>query len=107
MGIELCAWSLAYTTSGASSACRPPRFCENADVRSRAQSRAVKVDVLAVSSMTPVNVSGSPTISRSHSMTTSSTSVAAGLVCQLMPCTPSPDETRSASTDERSLLLGK
>ena len=107
MGTELCAWSLAYTTSGASSACRPPRFCENAEVRSRAHSSAVKVDVLAVSSITPVKVSGSPTISRSHSMTTSSTSVAAGLVCQLMPCTPSPDETRSASTDERSLLLGK
>ena len=107
MGIELCAWSLAYTTSGASSACRPPRFCENCDVRSRAHSSAVNVEVLAVSSMTPVNVSGSPTIWRSQSITTSSTSVAAGLVSQLMPCTPSPDPTRSASTDERSLLLGK
>ncbi len=65
------------------------------------------MDVLAVSSITPVNVSGRPTISRSHSITTSSTSVAAGLVCQLMPCTPSPEETTSASTDAKSLLLGK
>ena len=65
------------------------------------------MEVLAVSSMTPVNVSGRPTIWRSQSITTSSTSVAAGLVSQLMPCTPRPDPTRSASTDERSLLLGK
>ena len=107
MGTELCAWSLAYTTSGASSACRPPRFCENADVLSRAQRSAVKVEVLAVSSITPVKARGRPTISRSHSMTTSSTSVAAGLVCQLMPCAPSPDETRSASTEEKSVTLGK
>ena len=107
MGTELCAWSLAYTTSGASSACRPPRFWVNSVVRSRAQSRAQKVAVLAVSWITPVNVSGRPSIWRSHSMTTSSTSVAAGLVCQLMPWTPRPEETRSASTEERSLLLGK
>ena len=40
--------------------------------------------------MTPVNASGRPTIWRSHSMTTSSTSVAAGLVCQLMPCDAEP-----------------
>ena len=58
LGIELCAWSLAYTTSGASSACRPPRFWLKAEVRSRAQSSAVNVDVLAVSSMTPVKVVG-------------------------------------------------
>ena len=63
--------------------------------------------MLAVSSITPVNVPGRSTIWRSHSITTSSTSVAAGLVSQLIPCTPSPDETMSASTDERSLLLGK
>jgi len=104
---ELWAWSLAYTTSGARSACRPPPFCEKPDVHSRAQSSAVKVEVLAVSAITPLNESGRPTIVRSHSMTTSSTSVAAGLVCQFIACGPSPDETRSASTDERSVLLGK
>ena len=63
--------------------------------------------VLALSWITPLNVSGRPSICRSHSMTTFSTSVAAGLVCQLMPCGPSPEETRSASTDARSVLEGK
>ena len=63
--------------------------------------------MLAVSWMTPVNASGSPSICRSQSMTTSSTSVAAGLVCQLMPWAPRPAETRSASTEARSVLAGK
>jgi hypothetical protein len=63
--------------------------------------------VLALSWIAPVNVSGSPTICRSQSITTSSTSVAAGLVCQLMACAPRPAVTRSASTEERSALDGK
>ena len=63
--------------------------------------------MLAVSWMTPLKASDRPSICRSHSMTTSSTSVQAGLVTQFMPCAPRPDETRSASTDERSVLEGK
>jgi len=65
------------------------------------------VAVLAVSWMTPVKVSGRPSICRNHSMTTSSTSVAAGLVCQLMPWLPRPAHTRSANTEERLELDGK
>ena len=51
--------------------------------------------VLAVSWMTPVKAGLRPTIWRSQSMTTSSTSVAAGLVCQLMPWAPMPEAARS------------
>ncbi len=40
-------------------------------------------------------------------MTTSSTSVPAGLVCQLMHCAPRPAVTKSASTEVRSVLEGK
>ena len=61
----------------------------------------------AVSWMTPVKLSGSPTSWRSQSIITSSTSVAAGLVCQLMPCAPRPEETMSARTEARCVLLGK
>jgi hypothetical protein len=55
--------------------------------------------VLAVSCTTPVQASDSPTIWRSQSIITSSTSVAAGLVCQLMPCAPRPEATMSARID--------
>ena len=62
-----------------------------AGVRSRAQSSATSVAVEAVSWMTPLKVAGSPSICRSQSITTSSSSVAAGLVCQLIPWTPRPE----------------
>ena len=86
---------------------QPAAVLARSVVRSRAQSSAQNVAVLALSWMTPVNVSGRPTIWRSQSMTTSSTSVPAGLVCQLMHCAPRPAATRSASTDVRSVLEGK
>jgi hypothetical protein len=54
-------------------------------LRSRAQINAHSVAVEAVSWMTPSNVSGNPTIWRNQSTTTSSISVAAGLVSQFMP----------------------
>ena len=57
--------------------------------------------------ITPVNSVPSPSICRSQSMTTSSTSVAAGLVCQLIPWAPSPAQAMSASTEARSELDGK
>ena len=41
--------------------------------------------------MTPCHDGGSPVSSRSHSTTTSSTSVSAGADCQVMPSAPSPD----------------
>jgi len=57
--------------------------------------------------MTPVKACDKPTACRNQSMTTSSTSVHAGLVIQFMPWGPSPDDTRSPSTDERSVFEGK
>ena len=92
---------------GASPPCSPSRFWEKSLVRSRAQRSAVKVEVEAVSWMTPVKVAGNPTIWRSQSITTSSTSVAAGDVCQLIPCAPRPAQTRSPSTEAKLTLEGK
>ena len=63
--------------------------------------------MLAVSWMTPDQAGESPTIWRSQSITTSSISVAAGDVCQLIPCTPSPDARMSARTDAYAVLEGK
>ena len=40
-------------------------------------------------------------------MATSSSSVAAGLVCQLMPWAPSPAATRSARTEGSRVFEGK
>ena len=44
---------------------------------------------------------------RSQPTTTSSTSVAAGEVCQLIPWAPRPAATRSPSTDARLVFDGK
>ena len=63
--------------------------------------------MLAVSWMTPEKVGGRPTSWRSHSIATSSSSVAAGLVCQLIPWAPRPAATRSASTEGNIELDGK
>ena len=65
------------------------------------------METLAESWITPVNPAPSPTICLSQSMTTSSTSVAAGLVCQLMAWAASPLLAMSASTEARSALAGK
>ena len=92
---------------GGSPACSPSRFWEKLLVRSRAQRSAVSVEVEAVSWITPVKVEGSPTIWRSQSITTSSTSVAAGEVCQLMPWAPRPAQTRSARMEAWLVLEGK
>ena len=59
-------------------------------VRSRAQSSATSVLVDAVSWMTPLHASDRPSIWRIQSVTTSSSSVSAGLDCQASPSTPSP-----------------
>ena len=67
----------------------------------------MSVAVEAVSCTTPANAAGSPIIWRSQSITTSSTSVAAGDVCQLMPCAPSPAAARSPSTEARLVFEGK
>jgi hypothetical protein len=77
------------------------------EIRSRAQIRAQSVAVEAVSWMTPRNSSGKPIIWRSQSMTVSSSSVAAGDVCQFMALTPSPAEISSARMDGPELLAGK
>ena len=49
--------------------------------------------------MTPFHDSGSAVSSRSHSTTTSSTSVRAGADCHVMPSAPSPEAARSPSTE--------
>ena len=59
-------------------------------VRSRAQSSATSVLVEAVSWITPLHASDRPTICRIQSVTTSSSSVSAGLDCQDRPSTPRP-----------------
>ena len=87
---ELWLCAETYTTSGADSACRPPRASENALARSRAQSSATSVQLDAVSWMTPLHAGDRPTICRIQSVTTSSTSVRAGLDCQDSPSTPRP-----------------
>ena len=51
--------------------------------------------------------SGRPSRSASQSSTCCSSSVAAGLVTQDMPCTPSPALTRSPSTDGPDVFAGK
>jgi hypothetical protein len=96
--IELWPSCEAYTTSGASSPWSPAPFWLKPELFSRAHRSAQSVAVLAVRT-TPVQVSDRPTIWRSQSITTSSTSVAAGLVCQLMPWTPRPEATMSARID--------
>jgi hypothetical protein len=67
--------------------CRPPRFDPYAVVRSRAQIKAINVVVEAVSWITPLHASDSPSISRIQSVTTSSSSVSAGLDCHARPST--------------------
>ena len=74
--------------------------------RSRAASRATRHAVDAVSWMTPFHDSGSAVSSRSHSTTTSSTSVSAGADCQVMPSAPSPAVARSPSAELRVALDG-
>jgi hypothetical protein len=51
---------------------------------------AINVLVDAVSAMTPFHASDKPTIWRSQSTVTSSSSVSAGLDCQARPSTPRP-----------------
>src|SRR5438270_8116155 len=53
------------------------------------------------------NFSGSPSIVTSQSITWVSSSVHAGLVDQSIPCTPSPDETRSPRIPGPEALHGK
>ncbi len=85
--------------------CRPASPFSRASspsTRSRAAAIATRLATEAVSITTPVKVSGSPSISRSHPRTTSSSSLAAGQVFQSIaltlraplrssPSTPGPD----------------
>ena len=65
------------------------------------------VAVLAVSWITPVNPSGSPSICRNHSIVTCSSSAAAGLVFHDMHCAPIVAVSISARIDGGLLLAGK
>jgi len=51
---------------------------------------ATSVQLEAVSEMTPLHAGDRPTICRIQSVTTSSTSVSAGLDCHERPSTPRP-----------------
>ncbi|MEZ4769538.1 MAG: hypothetical protein R2844_14050 [Caldilineales bacterium] len=81
--------------------------------RSRPASNAASVAEDAVSWMTPppvdvdLNACGSPSMSTSQSRTCVSSSVQAGLVAHSMPCTPSPDDSMSASMAGKEALAGK
>ena len=75
--------------AGSRPAGRRRRGC-SALVFSRAHSSAMSVLVDAVSWITPLHASESPSIWRSQSVATSSTSVSAGLDCHARPSTPSP-----------------
>jgi hypothetical protein len=57
--------------------------------------------------MTPVKSSGRPIIRRSQSMTTCSSSVAAGDVAHDMHCAPMAEVSISPSTEGGLLLQGK
>src|SRR5690606_7836411 len=81
--------------------------------RQRAATRAHRVALDAESWMTPPpaaverNRSGRPRSSAIQSRTWVSSSVTAGEVDQSIPCTPSVDEIRSASTDGPDAPVGK
>ncbi len=68
---------------------------------------AARVAVEAVSCMTPTQSEGRPSISRSHSITRSSSSSAAGEVCQIMHCAPMVAVNISASTEGALFPVGK
>src|ERR1700746_2580682 len=53
------------------------------------------------------NLSGKPSIPTSQSMTCVSSSVHAGLVDHNIPCTPSPEESRSPKIPGPAALQGK
>ena len=106
LGTDECASADAYTASGPVPA-RPADPDRNPVARSRAERSATSVAVEEVSCMTPVNASGSPSRARSHSITTCSSSVAAGDVCQDMHCAPSVAASISASTLGGLLFAGK
>ena len=58
-------------------------------------------------SLVPRNVSGRPSSSTIQSSISASSSVQAGDVIQLMPCTPSPAVSSSARIDGNELFEGK
>ena len=75
--------------------------------RSRAVSRATRVDEVALSWMTPWRSPGRPSMSRSHSIIRVSTSVPAGEVCHSMHWAANVDISISASTEGGLELAGK
>ena len=103
------------------SSCAPGWTCTRAGdrtvrrpaARQRAASSAHSVAPDADSSITPPpspserKRSGSPSSSAIQSRTCVSSSVHAGDVDHSIPCTPSPDDTRSASTDGPDAPVGK
>lgn len=86
---------------------KPLWFEANPVAFSLAESRAQREAVEAVSWMTPAMPSGRPSIRRSHSSTRSSSSAAAGEVCQIMHWEPRPAVRISARTEAGLLLAGK
>jgi hypothetical protein len=75
--------------------------------RSRAETSAMKLAPEAVSWITPLKVSGRPSRSRSQSVVTCSSSVKAGLACQLRPMTARPVLSMSPRTAESEPAVGK
>ena len=106
-----CAWLVAYATRCVVS---PTRLIEPFDTRQRAARIDASVASLADPWMTPPpcslvdrNRSGRPSRSTIQSIINVSTSVHAGLVTQLMPCTPRPAEASSPRIDAYEELPGK
>ena len=81
--------------------------------RSRAASNAQSVALEAVSWITPPpgdddrNLSGRPSMPTSQSIRWVSSSVQAGLVTHIIPCTPSPAESSSPRIAGPEVLAGK
>src|SRR3990170_3875836 len=94
-------------------AAAPLRLLRPPLARSRAASRAQSEALDAVSGITPppaevdLNRGGRASISTSQSITRVSSSVQAGLVTHIIPCTPRPAASSSPSTEGGELLPGK
>src|SRR3984885_5652857 len=108
--MEECACDDVYATSFPS---QPRLLLAKLVARSRAASKAHREALEAVSWITPPpllverNFRGRSSISTSQSRTCVSNSVQAGLVAQSIPCTPSPDESKSPRIAGPDALAGK
>src|SRR5271154_4757006 len=108
--MEECACEDVYATSFPS---QPRWLLAKFVARSRAASKAQSEALEAVSWITPPplaverNFRGRSSISTSQSRTWVSSSVHAGLVAQSIPCTPSPEESKSPRIAGPEALAGK